>query len=121
KAVQDHGIQQDIAHLPILAATSPYLAGGRAGPMFYARIPLGPVTQKHVSQIAPFRDDVCAVVVTGADLYNWLERSCMAYCLTEDGGSLTDEGIPSFNFDSIFGTQAIYDPRQTKQDDHLRA
>src|SRR5690606_33555442 len=61
--------------LPILSAAAPFKAGGRGGPDYYTDVPVGPVAIKNVADLYLYPNTIQAVVITGADVQNWLDRS----------------------------------------------
>jgi len=91
-------------HLPLLSAAAPFRAGGRGGAENYTDIPAGKLNLRHVADIYPFPNTVVALLVTGADLADWLERAVIQFSTLIPGGeevALVDESCPSFDFDLI--------------------
>lgn len=96
----------DVSRLPVLSAVAPFKAGGRGGPENYTDIPVGPVTERHVSDIYLHPNRLVALRLRGKDLTEWLERSVSLFHRIEAGtqdSPLVDPDFPSFNFDMIFG------------------
>ena len=94
------------SHLPVLSAAAPFHAGGRGGPDNFVDIPPGPLTLRHVYDLYPHPNAVAALLVTGAELRLWLERSCSQFRqidLQAQDEPLLDSDFPSFNFDTIEG------------------
>ena len=94
------------ADLPVLSAAAPFHAGGRAGPENYAAIPPGPLVLRHALDLYPHPNTITAVVVTGAEVALWLERSFSLFHQIRPGAQdalLIDPDFPSFNFDLIEG------------------
>lgn len=92
--------------LPILSAAAPFKAGGRGGPDYYTDVPVGPVAIKNVADLYLYPNTIQAVVITGADVKNWLERSAGIFNQVEPGSSdaeLINPDFPSYNFDVIDG------------------
>lgn len=92
--------------LPILSAAAPFKAGGRGGPDYYTDVPVGPVAIKNVADLYLYPNTIQAVVITGADVKNWLERSAGIFKQVEKGATdaeLIDLTFPSYNFDVIDG------------------
>ncbi|RUT35010.1 bifunctional 2',3'-cyclic-nucleotide 2'-phosphodiesterase/3'-nucleotidase [Arsenicitalea aurantiaca] len=92
--------------LPILSAAAPFKAGGRGGPDYYTDVPVGPVAIKNVADLYLYPNTIQAVVITGADVKNWLERSAGIFNQVEAGGTdqpLINPDFPSYNFDVIDG------------------
>src|SRR5690554_3951495 len=61
--------------IPILSAAAPFKAGGRGGPDYYTDVPVGPVAIRNVADLYLYPNTIQAVLVTGADVREWLERS----------------------------------------------
>lgn len=101
------------ADLPILAAAAPFKTGGRYGPSYYTNIPAGPLAVKHIADLYNYPNTLCAVLLTGAELKEWLEWSAGLFrTIDPDGGSgqrLIDPDFPSFNFDIIDGVTYTID------------
>jgi 2',3'-cyclic-nucleotide 2'-phosphodiesterase/3'-nucleotidase len=96
----------EAARLPIVSAVAPFKAGGRGGPENYTDIPVGPVTERHVSDLYLHPNRLVALRVRGRDLADWLERSVSLFHQITPGAQdaeLVDPDFPSFNFDMIFG------------------
>ena len=92
--------------LPVLAATAPYLFGGRAGPGHYIDIPPGPIALRDAAAMFPFTDKLCAVRRTGAELRNWIERGASHYLqvtVGEHDQPLINPFSPGYNCDVIHG------------------
>ncbi|MCP8883806.1 bifunctional 2',3'-cyclic-nucleotide 2'-phosphodiesterase/3'-nucleotidase [Devosia sp. XJ19-1] len=92
--------------LPILSAAAPFKAGGRGGPEYYTDVPVGPVAIKNVADLYLYPNTIQALVITGADVKNWLERSAGIFNQVEAGATdaaLINPDFPSYNFDVIDG------------------
>ncbi|GLQ08710.1 2',3'-cyclic-nucleotide 2'-phosphodiesterase [Devosia yakushimensis] len=92
--------------LPILSAAAPFKAGGRGGPDYYTDVPVGPVAIKNVADLYLYPNTIQAVVITGADVKNWLERSAGMFNQVPAGSAdaeLINPDFPSYNFDVIDG------------------
>jgi 2',3'-cyclic-nucleotide 2'-phosphodiesterase/3'-nucleotidase len=92
--------------LPILSAAAPFKAGGRGGPDYYTDVPVGPVAIKNVADLYLYPNTIQAVVITGADVKNWLERSAGIFNQIEPGSKdaeLINPDFPSYNYDVIDG------------------
>lgn len=101
--------------LPILSAAAPFKAGGRGGPDYYTDVPVGPVAIKNVADLYLYPNTIQAVVITGADVKNWLERSAGIFQQVEKGtkdAELIDPAFPSYNFDVIDGVTYKIDVTQ---------
>jgi 2',3'-cyclic-nucleotide 2'-phosphodiesterase/3'-nucleotidase len=94
------------AQLPLLSATAPFKMGGRGGPGFYTDVPSGPMSVRHVSDLYPYPNTICAVLVTGAQLVDWLEHAAGIFHRIVPGlpdQPLIDTDAPSSHFDVIEG------------------
>jgi 2',3'-cyclic-nucleotide 2'-phosphodiesterase/3'-nucleotidase len=92
--------------LPVLSAAAPFKAGGRGGPDYYTDVPVGPVAIKNVADLYLYPNTIQAVVITGQDVQNWLDRSAGIFNQVAAGGSdqpLINADFPSYNFDVIDG------------------
>jgi 2',3'-cyclic-nucleotide 2'-phosphodiesterase/3'-nucleotidase len=92
--------------LPILSAAAPFKAGGRGGPDYYTDVPVGPVAIKNVADLYLYPNTIQAVVITGAEVKNWLERSAGIFNQVEAGAKdaeLINPDFPSYNYDVIDG------------------
>ncbi|MFQ5622911.1 MAG: bifunctional 2',3'-cyclic-nucleotide 2'-phosphodiesterase/3'-nucleotidase [Paracoccaceae bacterium] len=92
--------------LPILSAAAPFKAGGRGGPEYYTDVKPGPVAIKNVADLYLYPNTVRAVLIDGATVKDWLERSVGIFNQIEPGKAdqlLLDPKFPSYNFDVIDG------------------
>ncbi|MGB3278750.1 MAG: bifunctional 2',3'-cyclic-nucleotide 2'-phosphodiesterase/3'-nucleotidase [Pseudorhodobacter sp.] len=96
----------EYAGLPLLSAAAPFKAGGRGGADYYTDVPVGDVAIKNVADLYLYPNTVRAVVVTGAQVKGWLERSAGMFNQITPGGAdetLLNPDFPSYNFDVIDG------------------
>ncbi len=96
----------DWADLPVLSAAAPFKAGGRGGPDYYTDVPVGPVAIKNVADLYLYPNTIQAVVITGQDVQNWLDRSAGIFNQVAAGATdaaLINLDFPSYNFDVIDG------------------
>ena len=103
------------AGLPVLSATAPFKTGGRGGPDHYTDIAAGPLRLRNIADLYGFPNTLCGLVVTGADLRDWLERSAICFNRIEPGAidqPLLDLSVPGHVFDVIAGLRYIVDPSQ---------
>jgi 2',3'-cyclic-nucleotide 2'-phosphodiesterase/3'-nucleotidase len=94
------------AGLPVLSAAAPFHAGGRGGPENYTLIATGRLLTRHAFDLYPHPNAIAALLVTGADLQHWLERSFSQFNHVPAGAQdapLLNPDFPSFNFDTIEG------------------
>lgn len=106
--------------LPILSAAAPFKAGGRGGPDYYTDVPAGDVAIKNVADLYLYPNTARAVVIDGATVKDWLERSAGIFNqLTPNGGpqELINPDFPSFNFDVIDGVTYQIDLTQPSKFD----
>jgi 2',3'-cyclic-nucleotide 2'-phosphodiesterase / 3'-nucleotidase len=92
--------------LPILSAAAPFKAGGRGGPEYFTDVPKGDVAIKNVSDLYLYPNTARAVLVTGQQVKDWLERSAGMFNQVEPGKAdqvLLNPEFPSYNFDVIDG------------------
>ncbi|MBC7131795.1 MAG: bifunctional 2',3'-cyclic-nucleotide 2'-phosphodiesterase/3'-nucleotidase [Roseovarius sp.] len=100
------------AALPLLSASAPFKTGGRGGPDHFTDIPAGPLRLRNIADLYGFPNTLCGLVVTGAELRDWLERA--AICLARltpgvAGQNLLDPAIPGHVFDVIAGLRYVID------------
>lgn len=108
------------ADLPVLSAAAPFKAGGRGGPDYYTDVPAGPIAIKNVADLYLYPNTVRAVLVNGATVREWLERSAGIFNqIRPEGGEqkLIDDSFPSYNFDVIDGVTYEIDLTQPSRYD----
>lgn len=96
----------EFAGIPVLSAAAPFKAGGRGGPEYYTDVPAGSVAIKNVADLYLYPNTVRAVLITGADVKEWLEMSAGIFNQIESGKAdqaLINPDFPSYNFDIIDG------------------
>ncbi|WJY23203.1 bifunctional 2',3'-cyclic-nucleotide 2'-phosphodiesterase/3'-nucleotidase [Fontisubflavum oceani] len=106
--------------LPILSAAAPFKAGGRGGPEYYTDVAVGAVAIKNVADLYLYPNTVRAVLVTGAEVQDWLERSAGMFNQIEPGSAdqvLLNPDFPSYNFDVIDGVEYQIDLSQPSRYD----
>jgi 2',3'-cyclic-nucleotide 2'-phosphodiesterase/3'-nucleotidase len=87
--------------LPVLSAAAPFKAGGRGGPDYYTDVPPGDVAIKNVADLYLYPNTVQAVVITGAQVKEWLEMSAGIFNQIETGKAdqpLINPGFPVLQF-----------------------
>lgn len=90
--------------LPVLSVASPSRAGGLGGPDHYTDIHPGALTLRSLADLYLFSNRLCAILITGAQLCDWLERSCSIFRqIAPEAGlqPLIDPEFPAYNFDVI--------------------
>lgn len=92
--------------LPLLSAAAPFKCGGRGGADYYTDVPAGDIAIKNVADLYLYPNTVRAVLITGAQVKNWLEMSAGIFKQIQKGAKdaeLIDASFPSYNFDVIDG------------------
>ncbi|MBX3578090.1 MAG: bifunctional 2',3'-cyclic-nucleotide 2'-phosphodiesterase/3'-nucleotidase [Rhizobiaceae bacterium] len=98
--------ESEYKDLPVLSAAAPFKSGGRGGPEYYTDVPAGDVAIKNVADLYLYPNTVQAVVITGAQVKEWLEMSAGIFNAIEPGKAdqtLINSEFPSYNFDVIDG------------------
>jgi 2',3'-cyclic-nucleotide 2'-phosphodiesterase/3'-nucleotidase len=109
------------AHLPVLASSAPFRAGGRGGPSNFTLIQRGPLSLRHVLDLYPHPNTIAALRLTGAELVDWLEHATGVFRRIRAGGRaqlLVDPDVPGFQFDVIHGLDFRIDLSQPARFDH---
>jgi 2',3'-cyclic-nucleotide 2'-phosphodiesterase / 3'-nucleotidase len=108
--------------IPVLSAGAPFKAGTRSNPDYYTDIPAGEIAIKNVSDLYLYPNTLQAVLLTGADVKEWLEMSAGQFHQIDPAKSeeqnLVNGEYRSYNFDIIDGVTyeidvtkpAKYDP-----------
>jgi 2',3'-cyclic-nucleotide 2'-phosphodiesterase/3'-nucleotidase len=110
----------EYADLPLLSAAAPFKAGGRGGPEYFTDVPVGDVAIKNVADLYLYPNTVRAVVVTGAQVKDWLERSAGIFNQVVAGQAdqvLINADFPSYNFDVMDGVTYKIDLTQPSKFD----
>jgi 2',3'-cyclic-nucleotide 2'-phosphodiesterase / 3'-nucleotidase len=116
----------EIANLPLLSAVSPSKFGGRAGPSYYTDVPPGPLSLRHLADLYTFPNMLHAVIITGAQVLEWLEASASLFHQITPGSEgqfLVDPAIAGYNFDVLHGLEYRIDlsaPARFRIDGSLR-
>jgi len=100
--------------LPILSAAAPFRAG-YGGPDNYTDVPVGPVAIKNVADLYLYPNTIRAVLIDGATVKDWLERSAGIFNQVEAGATdaqLVSDSFPTYNFDVIDGVTYQIDVTQ---------
>ena len=101
--------------LPVLSAAAPFKAGGRGGADYYTEVAAGDIAIKNVADLYLYPNTVQAVVVSGAEVKDWLEMSAGIFNQIEPGATdaeLINTDFPSYNFDVIDGVTYQVDVTQ---------
>ncbi|WP_134686091.1 bifunctional 2',3'-cyclic-nucleotide 2'-phosphodiesterase/3'-nucleotidase [Brevibacillus migulae] len=93
--------------IPVLSAGAPFKAGGRSGASYYTNIPAGTIAIKNVSDLYIYPNTLKAVLVNGATVQEWLERSAGQFNQIDpkktEEQALINEEFRTYNFDIIDG------------------
>ncbi|MGL4238541.1 bifunctional 2',3'-cyclic-nucleotide 2'-phosphodiesterase/3'-nucleotidase [Tabrizicola sp.] len=92
------------AALPLLSSATMFRAGGRGGPANYTDIPPGPLRMRNLSDLYPFPNSLVTLLLTGAEIAEWLEGSAAVFRQVMPGSTdtpLRNEMVPSFVFEVI--------------------
>lgn len=117
-AMTDHlarHLPREARDLPLIAAVTPFRAGGHGGPQNYTDLGPGPLTQRSLAALYPYPNRLCAVQVPGAMLREWLERSVTAFATLREGGGDQPLMAPhwaSYNLDAMTGLDWTLDLAQ---------
>ncbi len=102
--------------LPLLSAAAPFKAGGRQGWTYYTDIPAGPVAVRSVADLYIYPNTIKAVLLTGAQVREWLEMSAGQFNRIDPAGApeqnLINTSFPTFNFDTLDGLNYEIDVTQ---------
>lgn len=111
----------EYADIPVLSAGAPFKAGTRANPDYYTDIPAGEIAIKNVSDLYLYPNTLQAVLLTGADVKEWLEMSAGQFNqidpLTSEEQNLVNGDYRSYNFDVIDGVTYEIDVTQPSKYD----
>ncbi len=91
---------------PVLSAAAPFKAGGRGGADYFTDVAVGDIAIKNVSDLYLYPNTVQAVLITGAQVKNWLEMSAGMFNQIAPGAkdaALLNAAFPSYNYDVIDG------------------
>jgi 2',3'-cyclic-nucleotide 2'-phosphodiesterase/3'-nucleotidase len=91
---------------PVLSAAAPFKAGGRGGAEYFTDVPAGDIAIKNVADLYLYPNTVQAVLITGAQVKDWLEMSAGMFNRVPAGAKdapLLNTGFPSYNYDVIDG------------------
>lgn len=105
--------------IPVLSAGAPFKAGGRQGPNYYTHIKEGDIAIKNVADLYLYSNTVNAVLVTGAELKEWLEWSAGQFKQIDPASrekqELINYDFPTYNFDVIDGVTYQIDVTQPQK------
>ncbi|NTJ42711.1 bifunctional 2',3'-cyclic-nucleotide 2'-phosphodiesterase/3'-nucleotidase [Agrobacterium larrymoorei] len=101
--------------LPVLSAAAPFKSGGRGGSDYYTDVAAGDIAIKNVADLYLYPNTVQAVLITGAQVKDWLEMSAGMFNTVKAGSKdapLLNNDFPSYNFDVIDGVSYQIDVSQ---------
>ncbi len=102
--------------LPVLSAAAPFKTGGRQGLGNYTDIPAGPLAIKHVADLYVYPNTLKAVLLTGAEVREWIEMSAGQFNRIDPQGAaeqrLLNDAFRSYNFDTLDGLTYTLDVTQ---------
>lgn len=101
-----------LSDLPLLSAVAPSRFGGRSGPTNFTDIPKGPITQRHIENLIAYPNHVHAIVVTGAQILDWLEVSASVFNTLPAQTQTIDlinPDWPGHAFDVLYGLTYQFD------------
>ncbi|MCM3756363.1 bifunctional 2',3'-cyclic-nucleotide 2'-phosphodiesterase/3'-nucleotidase [Sporosarcina aquimarina] len=111
----------EYADLPILSVGAPFKAGGRYGSDYYTDIPAGDIAIKNMADLYVFDNTITGLVMTGADVKEWLEMSGGQFNQIDPKKSgeqnVLNENYRSYLFDVIDGVTYEYDVTQPNKYD----
>lgn len=96
----------EYADLPLLASTTSFRAGGHGGPDNFVDIAPGPVLLGEVAAMAPFDNPVCAVLLRGWQVRQWLEETSRYFQVADTNTTpqpLINPQVPPYHFDTLHG------------------
>ena len=106
----------DYDKLPVLSAAAPFKTGGRQGWDNFTDIPAGPLAIKNVADLYIYPNTLKAMLLTGAEVKEWLEMSAGQFNRIDPAGPaqqpLINGAFPSFNFDTMDGVSYEFDLSQ---------
>ena len=101
-----------LAGIPILSTTAPFRTGGRGGSTEFTDIPAGPMSLRHLVDLCPHPDTVVALIITGSELSEWLERAAILFAQIRPGQGqqrLIRDDVPGFDLTMIDGLSFTVD------------
>ncbi|WJY26186.1 bifunctional 2',3'-cyclic-nucleotide 2'-phosphodiesterase/3'-nucleotidase [Sporosarcina trichiuri] len=111
----------EYANLPVLSVGAPFKAGGRYGSDYYTDIPAGDIAIKNMADLYVFDNTMTALVMTGADVKEWLEMSGGQFNQIDPSKSgeqdVLNPNYRSYLFDVIDGVTYEYDVTQPNKYD----
>ena len=103
------------ADLPRVTMSSPFKAGGNAGAYYYTDLAPGALAAKDISDLYQYPNTATALLMTGAQITDWLERSAGIFRQVSPGAQdapLIDPGFATYHFDVCVGLTYTIDVSQ---------
>lgn len=103
----------------LIAAVSPYRAGGNAGAGNYINVPSGALLARHANELYPYPSTMVALRLSGCQVKAWLETAAKVFLQIEAGAPdqpLINTDVPSYDFDVLDGLS--YDIDTTQPEGH---
>jgi 2',3'-cyclic-nucleotide 2'-phosphodiesterase/3'-nucleotidase len=101
--------------MPVLSAGAPFKAG-RGGPEDFTDVPAGTIAFKNVADLYIYPNTLKAVMLTGAEVQEWLEMSAGQFLQIDPAGAeaqpLINTDFPTYNFDVLDGVTYDIDVTQ---------
>ena len=101
---------------PVLSAAAPFKTGGRQGWDYYTDIAAGPIAIKNVADLYVYPNTVKAMLLSGAEVQEWLEMSAGQFNQIDPQGApsqpILNDAFRSYNFDTIDGVTYAFDLTQ---------
>lgn len=93
------------AGLPILASAAPFKCGGLAGPGHFIDIGAGPITRAALVELYPYPNTLCALILDGTALTDWLERAASVFNRASPGRTtrLMRPDLPAYAAEGVAG------------------
>lgn len=112
----------EFENIPVLSSGAPFKAGGRNGANYYTDIPTGEIAIKNVADLYVYDNTVSALVMTGADVKEWLEMSAGQFNQIDPKSTeqqdLINAEFRTYNFDVIDGVTYEIDVTQPAKYDY---
>lgn len=107
--VEKHIQGTEYEGLPVLSAGAPFKAGTRGEVTYYTDIPAGTIAIKNVADLYLYPNTLSAVLLNGAQVKDWLEKSAGQFLQVDPAKSgeqpLVNMDYRSYNFDVIDGVE----------------
>ncbi|WP_420862327.1 5'-nucleotidase C-terminal domain-containing protein [Algirhabdus cladophorae] len=108
--------------LPLISAVALARVGGEEGSKNYSFLPAGPINLHNIHDIYRYENQFCAMILTGAQIYGWLEQSASCFHQItphETDQPLLNPRVPAYDYDTFDGIDYEIDLTQPAAFDHL--